>query len=133
MMMINQLTDDQLGAAAYLIETARHQLADSNPHVGTWDRPGIAGQLRTTLGGHTLTDALTVALTAASDPDAATPAAFSWQKYRQQPSKAGTGSTSTRPVKRVTCQVCSRTETACQQAQRNTGTDWHAFEPVGGA
>lgn len=123
MMMISDLTAQELQAAGYLIEAARDRIASKQSGVNRWDRAGIVGHLQA-LSAEPLDQALAIALTAANDPDAATPAAFSWTKYRRRPhaiaSSGGRG-----PV----CRHCMRTRYACERAQINTGQDPHEFEP----
>lgn len=122
MTTVVELPLDELHALAYVVERHRSRL----PDAPSWERAAIAEQLRKT--GLSLPDALTVALRAASDAGARTPAAIISSDYWAG-IRAASGH---RPARRPICGVCGRTQVNCEQAQQNTRTDLHPFRSQSG-
>lgn len=105
----------EVDALAHVVEQHRSRVPGSE----AWDRAAVAAQLRKL--DLEPGDALTVALRAASDAGARTPATIGWDCYAY--GIAGPSRTVHRPL----CVTCGRPQLACLRAQRNTGTDQHSF------
>lgn len=121
-MMITALTEDEVGALAFLIEQRRNRTAGAI----MWDRPGVVAALRKL---HDVDEvaAYAAGLAAAEDPKADTPAAIAWPQYRQAAQRI-----SPTPSREPVCDHCTRTQSGCELAQRNTGHRDHDFRPARG-
>ena len=119
-MVITALTEDELGAYAFLFEQRRNRTAGAT----VWDRPGIVAALRKLRD----VDELVVhaaGLAAAADPKAETPTAIGWPQYRGAAQHTPASAPSREPV----CDICNEPRARCQLAQRNQGQPDHDFQP----
>lgn len=122
-MITGTMTNGELAAAAFLIEQERAR----HPELEQWDRPGIVNTLKARMADVPAHDAVYAGLVAAASPEARTPAAIAFLRFRPTTT---TGQPAEQQSREPACAHCGRSQSACHRAQENTGIDQHEYRPA---